>query len=516
MCLFINKRRRTSKKILLKGYQNRFIRFNYNYWKCAPKSKQKSYFLVEGLLGAMPTHLIRLGISAKALEAKLDLKPMVVLESRDDNSLNMFQSFGIDSFVYLEDTSLSIGDYVYTIIELVQFLLHPNPEELLSLKYENVNIGKLIYDDILHSNNDCYTLDKVKIQHFRLIWKAILFIKKYNKIIQSNEIQLVLLSHNEYIEYATLAVAALCNGKKIVTVNDVEVSQYASSDEIFWHKRFKANIKKIMMEENHSILGKKGEDYLNDRICGKSGLFDVKNSFGDKHLYTLDEVINITKNNNKNVFIYMHVFSDAPHLSEMNMYKDYYDWICDTVATIKNIEDVNWFIKIHPSAFLYGETEKIKDIIQPNNENIYMVPDDFNSASIRDVADAVVTCQGTVGIEASCMGIPVIITGKPFYGGFGFTLEPKNRSEYHNLLKKCNHIKKLDNSKIEMAKTVLGAFHLFQYTDKTILDDYVYEFAGYGREKSYERAFDQIMRNMKNYSYEQLELYKKVFSTIEI
>ena len=516
MSLFINRKKHTTKKPL-EEYQNKFIHFNCDYWKSAPKSKRKTFFLVEGLLGAMPTHLVRLGISAKALEDKLDIKPMVILGSRNDNNVNMFQSFGIDSFVYLDETTLSIHDYFYAIYKVMQFLLAPSVEKLLSLKYKNMNIGKLVYDDILHSTNDCYTLNKVEKKHIKLIWKAVLYIRKYNKIINKNEIQFVLLSHNEYIGYATLAVASICNGKKVVTVNDVEVSQYSHSNEIFWHKRFQTNIKNILMKESHELLAKKGENYLNDRIYGELGLFDVKSAFGDKHFYTLDEVKNnITKNSNKNVFIYMHVFSDAPHLSEMNMYKDYYDWICDTVAAIKDIQNVNWFIKIHPSAYLYGETDKIKYMIQINNRKIYMVPDDFNSASIKDVADAVVTCQGTVGIEASCMGIPVIITGKPFYGGFGFTLEPEDKREYHEMLRKCDQIKKLDNSKIKMAKAVLGAFHTFQYTDKTILDDYVYEFAGYGKKASYERAFEQIMRNMKNYTYDQLELYQKVFETIEI
>lgn len=515
MSLFIDRMKHIEEDSL-EGYQKKFIHFNCNYWRSAPKSDRKVYFLVEGLLGAMPTHLIRLGIAAKAIEEKLDIKPMVVLQNRQDNNQKMFQSFGIDNYVYLREVTLSMCDYICVLYILVQFLLSPNSRNLLSLHYKNINIGKIIYDDILHSTDDCYTVNRINIKHIMLIIDAVKYIRKYEKIIKKYNTELVLLSHNEYIAYASLAIAALCNDKKVVTVNDVEISQYTDRCDIFWHNRFQTNIKKIIKNEKYDFLKKEGENYLFNRIYGDSGLFDVKKAFGDKHFYNIDEIRNkITHNDNKNVFIYMHVFSDAPHLSDMSMYKDYYDWICDTVSTIKDIKNVNWFIKVHPSAFLYGETDKIVKILHFNNRNIYMVPDDFNSASIKDVADVVVTCQGTVGIEASCMGIPVIITGKPFYGGFGFTLEPKDKCEYHAMLKRCIDIEKLDDDKIDMAKVVLGAFHLFQYTDKSILDDYVYEYAGYGKNRSYEKAFDQIAINMKEYSYFQLELYRKVFDTVE-
>lgn len=500
----------------LEEYKEKFIQFNAGYWRYATKSESNSLCLVEGLLGEMPTHLIRMGISAKAIENKFNIKPLVILNSRLDSNIHMFKSFGIDRFIFLDEISLSIKKYIYAIFKFIAFLIFPNVHRLLLFKYKKVNIGKLIYDDILHSYNNCYTLKKVNIRHLKFIWRALLYISKYDEITNDNNVKLILLSHNEYIAYGTLAIAALRNRKKVVTVNDVEVSQYTEPNEVFWHKRFQSNIKKIILKNDDVILEKEGQEYLTNRIYGAAGLFDTKSAFDNKHFYTLNEIRNhITKNNYKNVFIYMHVFSDAPHLSEMDMYKDYYDWICDTISVIKKVPNINWFIKIHPSAYLYGETDKVKNTFE-FKDHIFLVPDNFNSASIRDVADVVITCQGTVGLEASCMGIPVIITGKPFYGGFGFTLEPRTKKEYHEMLKKCENIKKLTSKKVKTAEIVLGAFHRFQYIDKSILDDYVYEYAGYGKRISYDKSFDRIRKNMMNYSYDQLKLYHRVYETIDI
>ena len=108
------------------------------------------------------------------------------------------------------------------------------------------------------------------------------------------------------------------------------------------------------------------------------------------------------------------------------------------------------------------------------------------------------------------MGIPVIVTGKPFYADFGFTLCPKSRTQYCEMLHKCNRIKKLSNAKVQKAMAVMGAFNRAKYIDTTILDDEVYEYAGYGKRVDYNRAYNKIVKNMRDKSYEDIRLYNKV------
>lgn len=497
---------------ILESYKKKFILFNAKYWRNAYKSSSSKFFLVEGLLGGMPTHLLRLGISAKAIEQSMDMKPMVILQNVTDNNRKMFESFGIDEFVYIDEVNLNISKLWLIFITMVQFLLGFNVKSLLNIKYKKINIGKLIYDDILHSNIDCYTVEKIKWAHIKLILKALIYVTKYETLIECNNVDIVLVSHNEYIQYGMLSVAALSQKKKIVTVNDVEVSKYEVPKELYWHKRFNESITDTLQKIDNEELKIEGENYLNERMYGSSGLFDTKNAFGNKRRYTRKDLSDcFSHNNNNNVFIFMHVFSDAPHLSDMNMYRDYYDWIVDTVDTIRTIKNVNWYIKVHPAAYLYGETGRIREILQIDNcDNIFFVPDDFNAASIQDVADAVVTCQGTVGIEAACMGIPVIVTGEPFYATFGFTLCPKTKIQYHKMLCRCNQIKKLSEEKIEKANAVMGAFNRSNYIDMSILDDEVYKYAGYGDRTDYKRAYAKIVENMKNKPYHEILLYQKV------
>lgn len=500
------------KYFILKPYQKKFILFNSKYWKNAYKSKSSRTFLVEGLLGGMPTHLFRLGCSAKAIERFMDVRPVVILQDPNDCNRKMFESFGIDEFVYLNEVKLNAYKVLLIFATMIRFLIKCDVNSLLNIRYKNICIGKLIYDDILHSNQDCYTVEKIQKGHIKLIISALVYVTKYETLIEQNNPDVVLLSHNEYIKFGTLAVAALCQNKKIITVNDIEVSQYGTPPEMYWHGRFNSNIVKILKNVDNEKLQIEGMNYLNERVYGSGGLFDTKKAFGDKKVYTRKELRELFSNNeNNNVFIFMHVFSDAPHLSEMDMYKDYYDWIIDTVRVIRNIKNVNWYIKFHPSAYLYKETEKIREIFETDqSDTIFFVPDDFNAVSIRDVADAVVTCQGTVGIEAGCMGIPAIVTGKPFYAGFGFTLCPKSKKQYYKMLNKCSCIKKLSDEKIKSAMAVMGAFNRTKNIDTTILDDEVYEYAGYGKQVDFDRAYYRIVENLRDKSYEDILLYNKV------
>lgn len=510
--LFKLKKDIQNKHFSLEPYKKRFYFFNTKFWKNSYKCARTNTFLVEGLLGEMPTHLFRLGVAAKAVEQVMNIKPVVVLKNNKDNNRKMFESFGIDEFVYLDEVGLNVNKKFLILVEMICFFIKCNANGLLNTKYKKINIGKLVYDSILHSNKDCYTIEKIEVKHIKYIFNALKYAAQYETLIEKNNVDLVLLSHNEYIEYGTLAVAALCQNKEVVTVNDVEVSKYGLPQELYWHKRFNSNIIKWLKKIDNKELQIEGNKYLNERIYGNNGLFDTKNAFGNKKLYTREQLREqFTHNDNKNVFIFMHVFSDAPHLSAMVMYKDYYDWITDTLKIIKSIRDVNWYIKVHPAAYLYGETEKIREILEIDNyDNIFFVPNDFNSASIKEAADAVVTCQGTVGIEAGCMGIPVIVTGKPFYADFGFTLCPKSKTQYYEMLQKCNRIKKLSNAKIQKAMAVMGAFNRAKYIDKTILDDEVYEYAGYGNRVDYNRAYNKIINNLNDKSYEDIFLYKKV------
>lgn len=501
------------RNVILLPYQKKFIAVNSKIWNNKVPSVKK-YFLMEGLLGGMPNHLIQLGTAANSIREKTDLYPLAVLLNHEKQSVEkMFRSFGIRDFAYLSDIPLSLVDIMAVVRQVIRVLFCGEINTVLQLEYKGLNIGHLIYDDILHEKNDCCTIEKVDKGIIVSVWKAMIYLRKYQRIITKYHIELTLLSHDTYILYGTLAAATVIKKGKLITVDDTEVSLYGNAEELYWNERCRKNIHKIISCSDRNFLIQKGKEHLGQKLNCDTGMMIDKLPFFNKRVYSRDELAAVCSHNNKkNVFIFMHVFSDAPHSSRMTMYRDYYDWIEDTLGYIVNIDKVNWYIKVHPHTFMYKENlvlEKINHIIN-ESDHIFMVPEDFNTSSIMKAADAVVTCQGTVGIEAGCMGIPVVITGKPYYAGHGFTVEPRTKKEYQKCLEKIDRIKKLRDDKREEALMVMGAYAEYTFRDDTILDDEVYEHAGYGKKTDYRKAYDRIVKNMEGKMKEDIPLYHKV------
>lgn len=500
------------KSVVLMPYQKKFIAVNSKIWEnITPKIKK--YFLMEGLLGGMPNHLMQLGIAANALRQQTGLCPLVVmLDHKRQDIEKMFRSFGITDFVYLSDISLSMMDIISVFRQVIYVLLSGDIGTLLDLEYKGINVGHLVYDDILHEVKEYFTIERIDRRTIKAVWNAMIYLHKYMRIITKYHTELTLLSHDTYILYGTLAAASVIKKRNLITVDDTEVSLYGNADELYWNERCKKNIHKIIAGSDRDFLIRKGKEHLDKKLNCETGLMIDKSPFFNKRVYSRDELsAEYSHNDKKNVFIFMHVFSDAPHSSKMTMYRDYYDWIEDTLRYIVNIDKVNWYVKMHPHTYMYKEglvLERINHLIK-EADNVFMVPEDFNTSSIMETADAVVTCQGTVGIEAGCMGIPVVITGKPFYSGHGFTVEPRTKKEYQKCLEKLDRIKKLGSNKREEALMVMGAYVEYTYRDDSILDDEVYEYAGYGKKTDYKKAYNRIIQNLEGKTKEDIPLYNK-------
>lgn len=59
-----------------------------------------------------------------------------------------------------------------------------------------------------------------------------------------------------------------------------------------------------------------------------------------------------------------------------------------------------------------------------------MVDTKWNSAQLMKTFDGIITCHGTIGVEASAMGIPVLIPYDGWYGHAGFTVNSYSAEDY--------------------------------------------------------------------------------------
>ena len=198
--------------------------------------------------------------------------------------------------------------------------------------------------------------------------------------------------------------------------------------------------------------------FLEERFLGKNGREIDRGAFYGKNVISRKELTEQYKINpdKKNVVIMAHTFTDAVFNYGNYYFRDYYDWVEETLKLAQNITNVNWILKPHPTRSAYNESEdSIEQLFEKyKKEHMHFLSDDVSAESIKYIADVVVTIGGNAGGEFSCFGIPAVIVGKPYYHGFGFTMEPSTREEYDAILKKAHEIEPLTKEQIKTAKQV--------------------------------------------------------------
>jgi len=119
---------------------------------------------------------------------------------------------------------------------------------------------------------------------------------------------------------------------------------------------------------------------------------------------------------------------------------------------LKQNNNINLLVKEHPSSMLYSESGIVEEVLYKHKSCNSILPTNLNTQTVLDAADIVVTCGGTIGLEFSIMGKPVVLAAAPPYSNLGFTHDFKSKSDYELMLHNIHKIKKLNKKQLETAK----------------------------------------------------------------
>jgi len=488
------------KKYKLSREEKSFIEENKKYWH---KNNNNIGIIIEGFLQS-PTSVIEKARIAKAIEAKLNISSLVLLRGfsqKSSNVIDIYKSFSISHYVMWWAQYLNLYLFIKIFIKTIYiFNRCSNGEKLLRLKFDDIVIGDLIYDTLIRFNPKSYTVGKLNYkQHFRHIFRAYYSAELYKKLFLKYNIKAVVTSHNVYSEYGILCRLGYKYNADIF-LKDMDVfKHYDHSIDVNEHF---LKVDKIVYSNVLSDLEviKSAEKYLESRFDGSANQIDVKNAYRDKITYTKDSLFDFFKirnNSNKNIFILAHAFSDAPHVGEGILFKDYYSWLVETMKVITKVDGVNIFVKPHPSSYMWNENGAVEEILTKLNiSNIYVIPNDFNTNSIKDIADCILTAQGTAGLEFSCFGIPAITVGKGYYSGFGIATEPSTKEEYFTLLNNIIKINKLPEHTQQEAKLLL--YLSFQHLTRSEILPKDHIFPGDNFDLKFKEQYEEVSLKLKN------------------
>lgn len=420
-----------------------------------------------------PAYVMTNNIVGGFIKYKKKLNKLYLINSPLNRKMKMIcNSYGSGNFIYLGYRKLNVFTCIKSLyVALKLYRNIKNKTSITPLQYEGILIGDLIYDTYLRMGN--ITFSKKTFVLFKVLYNAILTKKYYDMIFKKWNIKAVVLGHMVYVAYGLLARTAInndipiyarargpvfCAVKKYSNPKKIKEYQLRPSSILFNYIYY--NYKKLAIEHADQYLKRRFEsrvhqhDVLNAFNPNKITM--NKNEFSNKFNLSLDKPF---------VCIMAHIFKDAPHSNSWQIFDDYLIWLQKTLSFIVSDNSVNWLIKPHPSAKMYGEynlVEREVNNITKNYKNttVRVVSNEINTKSLVSIADAILTVCGTAGLEFSCFGIPCILAGESPYSGFGFTLEPKTKEEYFDILKNIKKIEKLEKEQIEKAKIM--AFLYFE------------------------------------------------------
>ncbi len=215
------------------------------------------------------------------------------------------------------------------------------------------------------------------------------------------------------------------------------------------------NISDYNLNKNINLI-KKDFTLKRDPICSPEFIkYDQKYVPKDSSYYSKQ-----LKNGKKNGLVLIHLLTDiARKRNEDLWFKNYLEWLYETIKFCSKNKNINWIFKAHPQEPNYPimkkHAERIKRKIRQNKFIYIKSKEQFLHEEVSKIASVIVTCHGTCKIEYPALyNIPVIsCTGHKCLSYYSDALPftAKSQIEYKNLILKAHEIK-LSQMDIRRAK----------------------------------------------------------------
>lgn len=462
----------------------RFLRTNRAFWK------QQGSFEAQGgrvvvVEGAYGTANRSLGLSISAAILAGAYKATVIYLSDDPvpptSAKGAIQrSFSSCRFESVPGLTYARRDAIAAEAKAIFDALDA-PEDVLEITYRGIPIGEQIYDGVLKRKQS--SLWALNARVFDKIRHALATVEAVEVLRERYEVCAGLYGHVS-CEGAGVAARTLLHHRVPVFLgrggltalkryNRMQDTRGRLSPHMYVPKHWLESLSKSRKAE----LVQLAEAYLAERMSGqyvnKMGLeiYAPENTY-----YASSDAFASTYGLDPSkpfVFIMLHVMNDDPHCEKQYIFKDYYDWFFRTLHVVKDVPEVNWIFKQHPvyrRGYDSDDADVRGDIEAVARPNIAYLDENetFHSASLPNVAHALVTCGGTAGLEYTTQGVPAILGSESYFGGYGICIEPASFDEYAASLCNIVQVPRPTPAQVEKAKL------MFYLTNDRLVSGYRY------------------------------------------
>ncbi len=136
------------------------------------------------------------------------------------------------------------------------------------------------------------------------------------------------------------------------------------------------------------------------------------------------------------------VFGDSVVLGAQVFTRGLTDWVKRTLDFFARHPEAQLVIRVHPGEKLLDPqglsmAQVVREAWPARAKNIVLIPADapINTFDLVPLATAGLVYTSTIGMEMVLQGVPVVVAGRAFYRGKGFTLDPDTWDAYWDLLR---------------------------------------------------------------------------------
>jgi len=410
--------------------------------------------------------------------------PYVLTYASATDARRYFLACGIDRFVFLDQLLEELDGAVGDPSQVVESLLsqHRSFRSLLVARYRDVELGRHVLSTLVRQLR-CGRVDvadphvAVSLRH--LLPASIQAVVAAERVVDQVKPQLALFLEKGYSPYGEVFDVAVNGGLNVVQwvhshrSDALMLKRYQSLNRHLHPFSISSHTWETIKDMPWTAAH---EHALDAELSGRyreGSWFSRKFLNTSKRIKSSEEVrqqLGLDPHKNTAV-IFSHVLWDATFFFGENLFDDYEEWLIETVKAACHNEAVNWIVKIHPDyvwklkAMGGGEVRDVMALEAgigrlPGHVKLLEPDTDISTFSLFEVMDYCLTVRGTVGIEASCFGIPVLTAGTGRYSGLGFTIDSATRQEYLGRLACIQTMPRLSSEHTRLAKQ--HAYALFK------------------------------------------------------
>ena len=396
-------------------------------------NKNGNVILVDGLWDN-PNHFFRLRIFLESLLKKEKIKLVAFLSDHNSRSKETLTAMGFDNFFYISDFPVEPKDKILALKTLKNVKTH---KDLLEIKLPENLPSYILYDTVLKISKNPQTKlsSDLWVENLADLYRLNRF---YNHIFKSQDVKKIVLSHIRKNEFGLLLMKALkrkITCFNIYSLNEmIRIKRFDNVEdlnkpiEVFSFSKF-SKLDNVVKKS----ITKYGRDYLKQKSFNKNSDINFTRAYGrEKKKINLKEKLSI-KEGKIVVTVFFHAWYDFPHVYGMKNFTDFLDWTYSTLKIAKKRKDIIWLLKPHPCESWYGGfflTQVAKNL----PSNIHVLNESTSVTTVLDISDFSVTVHGTVAVESTEKGVPVICADKTCFDDWNFFYSASSKSDYENKL----------------------------------------------------------------------------------